>query len=539
MFLDLKPQRFDIDGKPHIFQFAEDFRTVLINGHPFTSQFGGDPKEIYVNGRQHYFRLTALPRGVRVGQTLKSREEVFSQNQQPQKEAVEAMDEESQEAMNLDRSFINNQTESPTAEKPALNYFKNEADKNAEKPEKIEKPVQKPLDFEKIQNLFSGLVQSGLIKDSKSIPGLDLDPKPSDKVPEKSEPEPEKPVIKPVPKMNWSKSSKIKEVVPINLRNQESIKSRQEAIIDRLFDSRSMQCKTCGLRFPPNDMTYSKHLDWHFRMQKRKQQALQKSKSRKWFLELDIWFISNEIEEETIEENESKIDEIEEIPTVAKSENPELNRCPVCREDFEVIFVQDQDTLHLHNAIRPDGPDSPAYHPLCYNDRANIDADHSLIDESIEESMDVSVESEVPVENSDVENSGQNLEKSNIENSEIPKSSDVENTEVSENSGEVPAAEIKVEPMETENSEDKVETTEAEKSSENLNEDEIKTEVKEEPQEEETKETEPSLDDSGNLGNLTADAGVTTAPNFNIAANIKFNITSQVSHILLQFRSVI
>merc|ERR1712113_1017322 len=107
-------------------------------------------------------------------------------------------------------------------------------------------------------------------------------------------------------------------------------------------------------------MTYSKHLDWHFRMQKRKQQALQKSKSRKWFLELDIWYISNEIEEETIEENESKIDEIEEIPTVAKSENPELNRCPVCREDFEVIFVQDQDTLHLHNAIRPDGPDTPA-----------------------------------------------------------------------------------------------------------------------------------------------------------------------------------
>merc|ERR1712029_1147996 len=63
----------------------------------------------------------------------------------------------------------------------------------------------------------------------------------------------------------------------------------------------------------------------------------------------------------------------------------------------------------------------------------------------------------------------------------------------------------------------------------------VETEVKEEPQDEaevkteEAEAPESSLDDSGNLGNLTADAGVTTAPSFNIAANIKFNITSQAS----------
>merc|ERR1712004_405836 len=54
------------------------------------------------------------------------------------------------------------------------------------------------------------------------------------------------------------------------------------------------------------------------------------------------------------------------------------------------------------------------------------------------------------------------------------------------------------------------------------------TEVKEEPQDT-VEAPEPSLNDSENFGNLTADAGVTTAPSFNMAANIKINITSQAS----------
>ena len=77
-----------------------------------------------------------------------------------------------------------------------------------------------------------------------------------------------------------------------------------------------MQCKTCGLRFPPNDMAYSKHLDWHFRMQKRKV-ASQKSsaKSRSWFLVLENWLISNVIEDEkSTNPDEEKKEETEEIP---------------------------------------------------------------------------------------------------------------------------------------------------------------------------------------------------------------------------------
>ena len=35
LYLDAKPQRVDIDGKPHVLRFADRLKTLLINGHPF------------------------------------------------------------------------------------------------------------------------------------------------------------------------------------------------------------------------------------------------------------------------------------------------------------------------------------------------------------------------------------------------------------------------------------------------------------------------------------------------------------------------
>ena len=271
-------------------------------------------------------------------------------------------------------------------------------------------------------------------------------------------------------------------------------------------------------------MAYSKHLDWHFRMQKRKV-ASQKSsaKSRNWFLVLENWFISNVIEDEkSNNSDEVKQEENEEIPTVPKSETAEFNRCPVCREDFDVIFMQEgENALHLHNAMRPENVvESQAYHPLCYNDVDKID-DSVAFDESME--VDQSIENH-PDENPEPEIKSEN-----------PEESVAIKTEVAE------------EPMETtsEVASEAVEAVEAKDDviNESKTEEDKETEVKEEPQDtdeaevktEEVEAPEPSLNDSGNFGNLTADAGVTTAPSFNMAANIKINITSQVCTNLQEF----
>ena len=61
IYLDSKPQRIDIAGKPHVLKFVEGLRTLLINGHPFMTHFGGTPMLVHVNQERHYLRLTSLP----------------------------------------------------------------------------------------------------------------------------------------------------------------------------------------------------------------------------------------------------------------------------------------------------------------------------------------------------------------------------------------------------------------------------------------------------------------------------------------------
>merc|ERR1712038_1957219 len=78
IFLDRKPQRIDIAGKPHIIQFVDGFKTLTINGHPFRSDFGGFPMVISVLGKKHYLRLTSLPQGVNLDLLEKNMSRVIS-----------------------------------------------------------------------------------------------------------------------------------------------------------------------------------------------------------------------------------------------------------------------------------------------------------------------------------------------------------------------------------------------------------------------------------------------------------------------------
>ena len=220
MFLDEKPQRIDIHGKPHVFNFVDNFRTVLINGHPFNFKFGGDAMAFYVNGRKVHFRLTALPPGIRAGQPLKTHEEVFNPVAQP--EAMEGVEDESSQgaaSVGLDR-FINNVAESPTTEKLPSKFFKNEA--AVEEPPQPQTTSQKPapIDFDK---LFSNLKKAKLI----GIPGLDSSQPEAEvkkeaeaeQVPEKAEVEA---TVKPEKKINFDLFSTIKPIQPVVLVNGHS-----------------------------------------------------------------------------------------------------------------------------------------------------------------------------------------------------------------------------------------------------------------------------------------------------------------------------
>lgn len=294
---------------------------------------------------------------------------------------------------------------------------------------------------------------------------------------------------------------------------------RQEAIIERIFDPRALQCKICGIRYCPNDnVAYSKHLDWHFRMKKRDKENLKRAQSRKWYLEKSNWIISNEIEDtidEPIEEGHFKEAEVE-IPSVPANKDPEMNKCPVCFEDFEQFFKEedgeDGGQWHLKNAILD--PNGQAYHPQCYEDRGNVGMEFEEEKSEADVSMEIKPKSEDPESKA---TKSEETEKMEEEKPEIPvKSEPMETNEAETEAEEVSKGEsenvpeIKVEAPENENSE--------EKNSEDSEETKENEEVKDEP----LKDLDQSLE------NLTADAGVTAPPSFNLA-NIKINITSQVN----------
>uniref|UniRef100_A0A1B6EJ89 CID domain-containing protein n=2 Tax=Cuerna arida TaxID=1464854 RepID=A0A1B6EJ89_9HEMI len=67
VYLDARPQKFEVKGIPYIIRFVEALQTTVINGVAFKSDFGGLPRPIILNGSKHFFRLTALPRGVTPG----------------------------------------------------------------------------------------------------------------------------------------------------------------------------------------------------------------------------------------------------------------------------------------------------------------------------------------------------------------------------------------------------------------------------------------------------------------------------------------
>lgn len=70
VYLDLKLQHFEMDGKIFTLQFKDCLRTVVIDGHPHRVDFGGLPMGIHLDGRNHFVRFSSLPRGVEPGRVL-------------------------------------------------------------------------------------------------------------------------------------------------------------------------------------------------------------------------------------------------------------------------------------------------------------------------------------------------------------------------------------------------------------------------------------------------------------------------------------
>lgn len=278
------------------------------------------------------------------------------------------------------------------------------------------------------QLLGAGLVTNPSINKAFAIPGLDTPSSESKRtekhglLAEKENLEAEKSSSKSPKKKGKNDNSPNKDLInkkdnklqsykEIVLKSHHSsIKTRQTAIIDMVYDPSALQCKNCGLRFSTSQSdteSYSKHLDWHFRVKRREKDNAKKAESRRWYFEKVDWIISDEIEEdkEGNEDPKSRSGTPNEIPIVPAGSSPEDNICPICHEEFDQFYKQDFADIsssegvggkgrtfsdddgggrwHLKNAIRPEASEQDsndpstekyagrAFHPQCYQDRNN------------------------------------------------------------------------------------------------------------------------------------------------------------------------
>jgi uncharacterized Zn finger protein (UPF0148 family) len=170
----------------------------------------------------------------------------------------------------------------------------------------------------------------------------------------------------------------------ISLTNDAIHKSHPE-FIESIYEFLSYQCPQCGRRYYKNEENdknsedkIRSHMDWHFRQNRRIKNQSKQTLCRGWQdISEDDWIESKTVEgkfttptffqfdptnaeTEDIENNENKIEEIKYIPS-----DGTLEKCYICKEDFEKHWHEEEEEWMLKNAIKKEGK---YFHPSCYSD---------------------------------------------------------------------------------------------------------------------------------------------------------------------------
>lgn len=373
IYLDAKPQRFEIGGVPYILRFVEALQTVVINGVPFKFEFGGVPVPIFFHGEKHFLRLSVLPRDIRPGYVTIVNMEGGRLPSPPPELAVPPVgppivntgnpfnqDINSYNVLPVENSLELQPLElltslMPTTMAPLVghNYAVEHATTN---PTTVNPPpapsnALQSLGDINVGELFQKLVASG--------------------------------IVPPVGQKDISSTEDDNVVKLVDFSKSETLKVKQPGLVARLYSG--IQCSSCGVRFPPEQtVKYSQHLDWHFRQNRREKMSARIAQSRRWNYDVSDWIQYQEIEDVDdraaswfeIQEKKSneKTDDSMIEPSVVAGEGAEEAACRICHDNFDQFYNEEKEEWHFKKAIRVD---EILYHPLCYEDllenRARVD----------------------------------------------------------------------------------------------------------------------------------------------------------------------
>lgn len=403
IFLDSKPQKFDIEGKIHTLRFVDALRTVLINEVPFKVEFGGLPKPISVHDKKHFIRFSVLPKGIKPGYArIANMEGQCLASSSPPPQIIE---EENNENENLNPENTLNEPALPMFGKRKVNRDHDNSPDSSRN-----SPIMQNLGTLGTLDVLSSIMTSpmanssnatGYQVDQDSQDSFQLIGKPNNEIPGFA---PESAPFLPTnfninelfqklvqtgivatekaqsQKMEHFPVHTVREgnIKPVLFSQPETLKLRQMPIITAQYSG--MQCSSCGVRFPPeSSVQYSQHLDWHFRQNRRGRNSARKALCRKWYYDVSDWKNYEEIED--IEEREKNWFESQqlqqsegmgedgeeeiEIPSVPADSNSQETCCDICHDKFEQFYNEEKEEWHLRMAIRVE---DKTYHPLCYDD---------------------------------------------------------------------------------------------------------------------------------------------------------------------------
>ncbi|KAK9502464.1 hypothetical protein O3M35_011240 [Rhynocoris fuscipes] len=340
IYLDRKPQKFDINGVAHSLQFVNAFHTVLINGVPFKFEFGSSLLPIHSLGEKHYLRFTSLPEEI----NLPGYENDVTMQEEPLHSAScsqlvsgspENNDSDSGEPLKFLISLLPANSRSPAvyADQPISSSTPDITTTSCS-------PALATIGNIDAMELLQKLVASGIVPavtDNQNIPDNNE---------------------------NNMKS--------VDFSQPKTLRIRRPDLIPVLYNG--IQCSSCGERFPPGESRkYREHLDWHFRQNRRIRMSSKIARSRRWYYSSSDWIKYQEIEDEEdkvsswfeLENGSREKKERVEEPTAMADSKSSKGSCSVCQDEFELFYSDEKEEWQFRNALYID---HRYYHPICYHD---------------------------------------------------------------------------------------------------------------------------------------------------------------------------
>jgi len=137
--------------------------------------------------------------------------------------------------------------------------------------------------------------------------------------------------------------------------SDKDLRNRDPYVIWVLYSKYKLQCKTCGLRFK-TQASMTKHLDWHFKVNKLLNMRAGHTRSQGWLPTEDEW-----LEAKDVLFSDTKPIGIEDDSTHGKPQMAVKRRvavddsqkiCPICHDTFQQVWDEELEEWMYNNAIR-------------------------------------------------------------------------------------------------------------------------------------------------------------------------------------------